>query len=86
MNPRDFSEWRDTLRQSIGTAKNLGASEETLETATYHVGNFLANRVDPQNPEERLLRELWTVSSEDEQRTLARVITKLMAEEDYPTS
>lgn len=81
---RSFHEWRDMLRRQIERARGLGASEETIETAAYHISNFLANRVDPENAEERLLRELWVASDEDEQRTLAGIITKLMDQEDYP--
>ncbi|MCY0888606.1 MAG: DUF3243 family protein [Alicyclobacillaceae bacterium] len=41
------------------------------------MGEFLANRVDPKNPEQRLLKELWDSGDTEERKTLARLMVKM---------
>jgi hypothetical protein len=42
------------------------------------MGDFLAKNVDPENEQERILKQLWDVGNEAEQRTLARLMVKLV--------
>jgi len=48
---------------------------------TTGLGDFLSRFADPADREQRLLKELWDVGTESEQRTLARLIAKMVIEE-----
>lgn len=39
---------------------------------------FWKKRVEPENREQRVLKELWDVASQDEQRHLASMIVKMV--------
>ena len=42
------------------------------------VGNFLTSFVEPRNKEEALLQKLWKEADEDERKSLAKVIVKMV--------
>ena len=74
--------WKKMLGRAVDTAEAIGVSEETIDKAAYKVGNFLSNNVDPANREQRLLKEMWDEASNDEQRVIASVVTRLVDKED----
>ncbi|PDO10579.1 MAG: hypothetical protein BLM47_06245 [Candidatus Reconcilbacillus cellulovorans] len=75
---KDFEKWKTFLESRVEQAKKAGMSDEAIAQLAYQIGNFLAEKVDPENREERLLKELWDVATEDERKTLARVIIKFV--------
>lgn len=75
---KDFEKWKTFLESRVEQAKKAGMSDEAIAQIAYQIGNFLAEKVDPENREERLLKELWDVATEDERKTLARVIIKFV--------
>ena len=74
--------WKKMLGKAIDTVESIGVSEDTIDNAAYKVGNFLSNNVDPANPEQRLLKEMWDEAANDERRILASVVTRLADKED----
>lgn len=75
---KDFEKWKTFLESRVEQAKKAGMSDEVIAQLAYQIGNFLSEKVDPENREERLLKELWDVATEDERKTLARVIIKFV--------
>lgn len=73
-----WHDWKKTLGRAVNTAEFLGMSDENINRTAYRMGDFLAANFDPGNREQRLLKELWEVGSEDEQRSLAKMIAKLV--------
>jgi hypothetical protein len=59
-------------------AESTGMSDETLGKITNKFADFLADNVEPHNKEEELLGEMWQVASEKEQKTLSRIILRLI--------
>lgn len=76
--PQSFEEWKNILAKGIGYAQTAGASPEKIADMATSVGNFLADKVDPKNREQRLLKELWDAGSQEERHALASMITKMV--------
>ena len=73
-----FDRWKSFLEERVEHAKQSGMNEETIANLAYQIGEFLDEKVDPKNGEERLLKELWDIGSEDERKTIARLMVKLV--------
>jgi hypothetical protein len=73
----NFDTWKKFLGDRVAAAKNMGVNEESITKLAYEIGQFLENKVDPKNEEERVLKELWDVGDESERKTLARMMVKL---------
>lgn len=76
---QDWSEWRQTLAQAIDVGRSMGMSDRDIAQKAEAIGDFLAQNVDPQNPEQRLLKELWEVADERQQQELARLIIEMVS-------
>jgi hypothetical protein len=73
-----FDKWKQFLAERVNQAERAGMSEETISKLAFQIGEFLADKVDPENKEERILKDLWDVGSEEERRTLARLMVKIV--------
>ncbi len=73
----NFDTWKKFLGQRVEAAKSAGIGEETISKLAYEIGEFLDQKVDPKNDEERVLKELWDVGDESERKTLASLMVKL---------
>lgn len=74
----NFQEWKDFLAARVNQAENLGMDRETINDLAYEIGDYLAKDVDPKNVQERVLKDLWDVANEEEQRIIARLMVKLV--------
>lgn len=72
-----FDHWKHFLGERVQAAKNAGMGEETINKLAFEIGQFLDEKVDPKNDEERVLKELWDVGDEQERKTIARLMVKL---------
>jgi len=72
-----FDTWKKFLGERVTAAKNMGLNEETISKLAFEIGEFLDNKVDPKNDEERVLKELWDIGDESERKTIARMMVKL---------
>lgn len=73
-----FEKWKAFLAERVNQAQAIGMSDETITKLAYQIGEFLDEKVDPQNNEERLLKNLWDVGTEDERKSLASMMVKLV--------
>jgi len=73
----NFETWKKFLGDRVEAAKRLGINEETISKLAFEIGEFLDQKVDPKNDEERVLKELWEVGDESERKTMARLMVKL---------
>ena len=74
----DFSTWKDFLANKIDQAEDHGMSKQTMTNIAQHVGDYLSRHVEPENKEERVLKDLWNAASKDEQEALASAMIKLV--------
>ncbi|TVX97600.1 DUF3243 domain-containing protein [Cohnella terricola] len=73
----NFDTWKKFLGDRVEAAKKLGINEEAISKLAYEIGEFLGQKVDPKNDEQRVLKELWDVGDEADRKTMARLMVKL---------
>lgn len=73
-----WEEWKDVLGRAVDTARTMGMSDERIENLAYQVGEYLAAHARPASPEQRVLRELWGAGNEEEKKTLARLVARVV--------
>ncbi|KIL41400.1 hypothetical protein SD70_07035 [Gordoniibacillus kamchatkensis] len=72
-----FSKWKSFLGDRVEAAEKAGFSDESISQIAYQIGGFLADKIDPENKEERVLKELWDVADEQERKAIAKCMVKL---------
>ncbi|MBC8080598.1 MAG: DUF3243 domain-containing protein [Gorillibacterium sp.] len=75
---KSYDKWKSFLSDRVSEAERLGFSDEFIVKMAKEIGDFLSNKIDPENPEERAIKELWDVGDEQERKTLARLMFKLV--------
>lgn len=74
----NFQEWKDFLGARVNQAEKMGMDRETINQLAHQIGDYLAQDIDPQNVQERLLKDLWDVANEEEQQAIANLMVKLV--------
>lgn len=78
---QDWSGWRQTLAQAVNTGESMGMDKKEIVQKAEAVGDFLANSVDPQNPEQGILKELWEAADDSQQQQLAEMLINVVSKE-----
>lgn len=73
----NFDKWREFLGEHVDKAESMGFSDEQITNVAQKMGEFLSDKVDPKNPEERLLKEMWDCGNSEERRTLAGLMVRM---------
>lgn len=73
-----WDQWKDFLADQMHRAENIGVSSETINNVATKIGGFLSKNMNPRNEQERLIADLWSVADQNEQKTIARLIMKLV--------
>ncbi len=76
-----FAEFKSQLAAKLDTAHRVGASRGTILNAAKGFSDWLAREVDPNNPEQRLLKELWEVADDNEKNSLVNMLVKFVDHE-----
>ncbi|MDI3298220.1 MAG: DUF3243 domain-containing protein [Bacillota bacterium] len=74
-----FDQFKQELAQRVSAAQAMGMSQGAIVEQASRIGDWLAREVAPRSPEQHLLKKMWEVSNEAEQRALASSLTKLVA-------
>ncbi|UVI32563.1 DUF3243 domain-containing protein [Paenibacillus spongiae] len=74
----NFETWKHFLAERVSQAKKMGLSEDTISNLAYEIGSFLDEKVDPKNEQQRVLKDIWDAGDEDEKKTIARLMVKLV--------
>ncbi|MBI2914600.1 MAG: DUF3243 domain-containing protein [Firmicutes bacterium] len=74
-----FDAFRKFLSSQLDLVEKIGVPDEVIERATERIADYLADNVAPRTPEQRLLRELWRLGSEEDQKVLATLLVRLVA-------
>ncbi len=77
----DWEKWKKTLHNAVSVGETVGLSEHTITNIGTKVGEFLASNVDPENPQQRVLKELFDSANKAEQEILTGVIIKMIEKE-----
>ncbi|MEY9092127.1 DUF3243 domain-containing protein [Paenibacillus sp. RC84] len=76
-----FDRWKEFLAERVDQAERAGLNDEKISKLAFQIGEFLSDKVDPENREERLLKELWDAGDENERKVMARLMVKLVNKE-----
>jgi len=74
---KNFDTWKKFLGERVVQAEKIGMSDETISKLAFEIGEFLDNKVDPQNSSNRAIKELWDVGNAAEKHTIATLMVKL---------
>ena len=74
---KDWDSWKKFLSQAMEFAEELGISKDKISLLASQAGEILAENVQPATPEQRVLKELWSVSDQNEKKVLANLMTKI---------
>ena len=74
----NWEQWTSFLGTQVSDAKESGMSSKVIEKTAVQIGDYLAKNVDPQNEQERVLSDLWSVAEKDEKQAIASCIIKLV--------
>ncbi len=73
-----FEQFTQELAQRLKVARDIGVAPQDITRRAADIGDWLAAHVEPRSPEQRLLKELWEVSSNQEQQAIASALVKLV--------
>jgi hypothetical protein len=74
----NWQNWTNFLGENVMKAQSSGMADNVIKETAYQIGDYLAKNVDPKNEQERVLSDLWSVASEQEQHALANMVVKLV--------
>ncbi|MBM7650072.1 putative metal-binding transcription factor (methanogenesis marker protein 9) [Bacillus ectoiniformans] len=74
----NWQDWKNFLGTKLHQAEDNGMSHQVVNNFAYQVGDYLAKQVEPKNEQERVLADLWSVASEEEQHAIANMMVKLV--------
>lgn len=78
----DWSKWKKTLAKAVNVGDAIGLEENTIDKTAYMVGNVLSSAVDPENREERVLKELWKAGNKEDRKILAKLVVNMVREDN----
>ncbi|MDD4335379.1 MAG: DUF3243 domain-containing protein [Desulfotomaculaceae bacterium] len=73
----NWDNWKKTLGHAVEYARELGIPSDQIGSMAKQLGDMLADKVPPGNPEQQAVKELWEVAGTDERQVLANLMTKL---------
>lgn len=74
----NWSQWKDFLGDRLNQAENTGMDKGIVNDLAYQIGDYLAKQVEPKNEQEKILSDLWSVASQEEQHAIANIMVKLV--------
>jgi hypothetical protein len=74
----NFEQWKEFLGDRVDQAVQAGMSNDKIQNVAYRVGEYLAEKVDPKNDQERLLQEMWNSGNEEDRHALTRMMVNLV--------
>lgn len=78
MEITSFDQWLDTLTNALERAESAGMTDQLIARSAAQLGDFLAESVEPDAPENRLLKEMWGIADDQEQAAIASLMIKLV--------
>ncbi|WP_285766655.1 DUF3243 domain-containing protein [Peribacillus sp. SI8-4] len=74
----NWDQWKNFLGDRLNQGEQQGLSEGAVNNLAFEIGDYLAKQVEPQNDQEKVLADLWSVASEQEKHAMASVMVKLV--------
>jgi hypothetical protein len=75
---KDWDQWKNTVGETIKMARKIGMPDKLIELASVKVGDFLTTRLCAESKEEALIKDLWSVASQQDRKVLGKLLFKIM--------
>jgi len=75
---RDWDQWKKIVGEAIKTARKIGMPDKLIEISSIKAGEFLTQRLCVESKEEALIKDLWSVATPQERKTLGKLLFKIM--------
>ncbi|HAU31128.1 MAG TPA: DUF3243 domain-containing protein [Desulfotomaculum sp.] len=75
----EWEGWKSFLGQAVEFADELGIGRERILSLAQQAGDLLAENVNPGNPEQKTVKELWSAADEGERHILADLMVRLVS-------
>ena len=75
----NWSQWKDFLGDRLHQGQESGMDKSVVNDMAYQIGDYLAKQVEPKNEQEKILQDLWSVASPEEQHAIANIMVKLVS-------
>ncbi len=73
-----FQQFTRALADALQLARTTGVGQQQIVARAEDVGDWLNRTVPPVSPEQRLLKELWDASTDQEQQAIASALVKMI--------
>lgn len=80
MEITSWDQWLDSLSTALNKAQSMKMPKKLLTKSAAELGDFLFETIDPDVPENRLLKKMWEVADNKEKETIASLMIKLVEE------
>ncbi|MET1178087.1 MULTISPECIES: DUF3243 domain-containing protein [Bacillales] len=74
----NWDQWKNFLGDRLNQGEQQGLSESAVNNLAFEIGDYLANQVEPQNDQEKVLADLWSVANDQEKHAMASVMVRLV--------
>ncbi|MFD2682762.1 DUF3243 domain-containing protein [Bacillus seohaeanensis] len=74
----NWEDWKNFLGDRLNHASQEGMDNNVVSDLAYQIGGYLSEQVEPKNEQERVLADLWSVASPEEQHSIANMMVKLV--------
>ncbi len=78
MDIKSFDQWTEVLHKRLELGRNLKLSEDLIQKGAKLIGDYLATWVEPDAPENKLLKDFWDLSDETERQAITSLMIKLV--------
>ncbi|QGG47540.1 DUF3243 family protein [Heliorestis convoluta] len=72
----DIEGFKERLASRIAEGKEHGISDDVMKEGIVNLADIAVHFFSANKPEEKLMKELWEVSTEDEKKVLANVLLR----------
>ena len=77
-NNLNWEKWKKILGTAINAGRNVGLSDEIIESSAKRIGDFLSITTQPDSESERLLLNLWKNATNEEKKVISRLLIKMV--------
>lgn len=74
----NWDQWKNFLGDRLNQGEQQGLSESAVNNLAFEIGDYLAKQVEPQNDQEKVLADLWSVANDQEKHAMASVMVRLV--------
>lgn len=74
----NWDQWKNFLGDRLDQGEHQGLQQDTISNLAFEIGDYLAKQVEPQNDQEKVLADLWSVASDEEKHSIASMMVKLV--------